>query len=135
MRIALRSVREPDMEFLYELHNDPTVRKYFHQKKKFTYKQHTNYWKHWLHSRNFGDEFSAKIILVDKVPAGCIRRVKGNISVAVLPKFQSNGVGKKALKRFSIPGDSAEIYFENSSSLRLFNAAGFIPLWIKLKKK
>jgi len=131
IKIALKKVDPGDMDFLYELHNDPNIRKYFHQRKKFTYAEHIDYWNYRLNTRSF----TAKIIQVGGIPVGCVRREDKLISIAILPSYQNKGIARDVLKRFCKSGDEAEIYFDNATSLRLFNESGFIPRWVRAVKK
>lgn len=110
-----------ELKFLYNLHTHPQIRKYFFDKRKFTYKEHLAYWEEKLKQK----DFDYKIILYKGKKAGCIRRDKGLISLAILPKYQSKGLGTKAFIDFCKKGDWGELYGDNTRSLHVLMKTGF----------
>ena len=62
--------------------------------------------------------------------------VNNDVRVAVDPKYQKRGIGKKLLNKITedFPECIAKIDIENKASLRLFESCGFIKKYFLLDK-
>ena len=128
--MILRSVFPTDLQFLYDLMTEPSIRAVSHNKQLFTFEEHSNYW--W---RKINDPyFEARIIEEDAKPIGLIRRNNGTISIAILPQWQNKGIGTEVLKAFCKIGDKAEIFPANMKSFSVFEKAGFEVKFATMEK-
>ena len=128
--MILREVKPDDMRFLYDLRNHPEIRAVSHSTKVFTYDEHCDWWRLKLTTRGC----EASIIEYEDKSVGVIRRNGEYISIAILPGYQNQGLGTKAIQSFSKKGDVANALCGNIRSIHTFEKAGFKKAYIVLIK-
>ena len=119
--MRLKDVRPVDMWFLHKLNVHPSIRAMCHNQASFTYERHCEWWKTKLIEKGF----DAMVITHRSKPVGCIRRDRGFVSISVMPEYQNQGIGTKALKAFCMKDDRAEILLDNKKSIHIFKKVGF----------
>lgn len=80
-----------------------------------------------------GDRYH--ICLVDGAPAGYIGAIEGDIRIATHPDYQGKGVGRFLVTEL-LKLDrkvQAKVKVDNKASLRLFESAGFRPVYVILE--
>ena len=126
-----RTVRKGDIWDIYEISNDPTVRRYSLSQKPISKEEHLNWFKKVDKSLFFVLELNGKVI-------GQIRFQKiGNntfeVSISLHSNYRGKGLGKlllrkgisELLKRFPKAKILAKIREENEVSKKLFTGFGF----------
>ncbi len=107
------------VEFIRRLRNMPTVREKFISQEYIGRKQQAAYMtKHRNHYY---------LCLCNGRPVGYVGVIRGDIRVAVLPKFQKRKIGIFLIKNImeKYPTLQAKIKVDNVASFRLFKKAGF----------
>ena len=121
---TLRLAEEKDIENIFNLANDATVRKNSFHQEKISWATHINWFKSKLNSK---DTFFY-IIKTDKDFAGYIRLDRDNtkwlISIAISPDFRGKSYGLKALQKLKkIHPDKtliAYVKIDNKASINMF---------------
>ena len=124
-----------DLDFLFQLRNDPTVRKAFWCGKKIGKGAHAA----WLRA-TLGNPFVHLYIIQEKGTwhdYGYCRLVcdehKGEISVAIHPRFRGNGIATLAIRSLLRKAKAigiqpfAKVKADNVASLKTFLKAGMRP--------
>lgn len=99
MKIFIKKVSKSDLNFTYLLRNNRSIRKNFFNSKIVPIEEH----KAWLLKLLKNKKDLLFIIVKNKSKIGCIRYVKNefyyNISISILPKYQSLNIGSEALRK------------------------------------
>lgn len=125
MNIVLRKANIEDARFIFNVRNQDSVRKVSWDSEPLVWEKH----KEWF-SKNYSFYW---IIETDK---GFVRLKDGEVSIALLDKYQNMGIGTEVLKNKCLgDGIHAEVKLDNLQSLYCFLNAGFKPTGLILKKK
>ena len=99
MKIFIKKVSKSDLNFTYLLRNNRSIRKNFFNSKFVPIEEH----KAWLLKLLKNKKDLLFIVVKNKSKIGCIRYVKNefyyNISISILPKYQSLNIGSEALRK------------------------------------
>lgn len=118
---SIRKVCWNDRYWIYNLMTDEEIRKNFYSPKEITWEEHKAYWKKKLGQKTF----RATAILKQKSwPVGLIRLDEEDISIAIKPGYQRQGIAFEALSRIDLSKSVASIKPSNKASKRLFKKLG-----------
>lgn len=134
-RLALRPADLNDADFLLELRNDPTTRRFSFTQHHISRSEHMA----WLSQRLSDPASLIWIVLCDERQAGQLRLTQidsltAEVHIAVAPEFRGQGLAREILLHVAslckaswprITHLRARIVAENEASLRAFCAAGF----------
>ena len=134
-QLTLRPAGLGDADFLLELRNDPTTRRFSFTRNEISEHDHTK----WLSERLADPASRIWIAVCDGLPAGQLRLTKiddltAEVHIAVAPEFRGRGLARLMLMRVPSLCEAtwsktvrlrARILPENEASLRSFRAAGF----------
>ena len=117
------------MEFIRNLRNNKKIKHNFIQQKHVSKKEHSEYMR-----KNKKNYF---VCYYKNKPVGYVGVVKGDIRIAVVPKYSNQGIGKFMLNFIieKYPKSVAKIKIENAPSLRLFESVGFRKILYLLKRE
>ena len=131
--MRLRLAQKTDAEFLFELRNDPDVRRSAFNEKPLVWKEHLI----WLENKLSSQNTVILIAEVDGAPAGQVRfdieRDGAIVDIALAQQARGRGLGTALLKQgidhfirtnFKI-NFTAYVKKENMASLECFKKAGF----------
>ena len=116
-------------EFVRNLRNNIEVLDGFINKNHITKNQQAEYMK--KNSKYF------RIGLINGEPAGYFGVIDKDIRICTHPDFQKNGLGKFMLDELQKiwPDSFAKIKIENNASIKLFESAGYEPVFLIMKQK
>ena len=116
-------------EFVRNLRNNIEVLDGFINKNHITKNQQAEYMK--KNSKYF------RIGLINGEPAGYFGVIDKDIRICTHPEFQKNGLGKFMLDELQKiwPDSFAKIKIENNASIKLFESAGYEPVFLVMKQK
>ena len=116
-------------EFVRNLRNNIEVLDGFINKNHITNIQQAEYMK--KNSKYF------RIGLINGEPAGYFGVIDKDIRICTHPDFQKNGLGKFMLDELQKiwPDSFAKIKIENNASIKLFESAGYEPVFLIMKQK
>ena len=116
-------------EFVRNLRNNIEVLGGFINKNHITKNQQAEYMK--KNSKYF------IIGLINGEPAGYFGVIDKDIRICTHPEFQKNGLGKFMLDELQKiwPDSIAKIKIENNASIKLFESAGYEPIFLIMKQK
>lgn len=130
MNVELKNVEEKDFKFLFELRNNPEVRKYMFNKNELKWERHVEYWK-----KRISEKIPSYTIVADGKYTGIIKLDWSEfdecyyVSIIIMPEYQRKGIAKMALEllenKFRTKKIRAKIIPENEASKKLFESAGF----------
>jgi len=125
MNIVLRKANVEDARFVFDVCNQESVRKVSWDNEPLIWKKH----KEWF-NKNYSYYW---IIEKDQ---GFVRLKDGEVSIALLDRYQNRGIGTKVLKNKCLgDGIHAEVKLDNLQSLYCFLNAGFKPTGLILKRR
>ena len=117
-RLKLRPATFEDADFLLELKNDPTMRKFaVVSNKKIKRMDHID----WLHD----NMESISIITERGIRLGMFRIADSEVSINLSPICRGRGIGSRVLRKFCPKGVWAKIVDGNVPSMRIFLKNGF----------
>ena len=128
-KYCLKEISENDLEWIYDLMTNKTVREMCFSQKEFSMAEHIAYWKKKLVQK----KFKARAIWHENKPVGLVRLDGNDISIAVKPDFWESGIAFNALSQFDLSNFEARVKPGNDSSLRLFKKLGFKEKFVKKK--
>jgi len=116
-------------EFIRTLRNMDGVREGFIQQAYITAEVHEK------HIKNHGHLYY--ICIEDRVPVGYVGVIDNDIRVATHPDHQKKGVGKFMISELvkNRPTAIAKIKIENTASVALFEACGFVKKYYILEQE
>lgn len=129
MTIEIVKNEEKYWEFVRELRNHHEVKQGFIEQEEITIKSHAKF------MQKYGTMYY--ICLVDDMPAGFVGVIENDIRVATHPDFQQRGIGKFMISELvkSNPTAIAKIKIENTASVALFEACGFVKKYYILEQE
>lgn len=138
-KIHLRETNSTDCELYFEVRNHPVNRSLSTNTQEIDLAAHQI----WFSRKLLQRQNHYFTILLDQFPVGYVRldhRIDNfrEVSIALLPEFQGKKIGQSALILVTEMAKSnglcpllAYIKSENLSSVRIFNAAGFLKSEVK----
>jgi RimJ/RimL family protein N-acetyltransferase len=123
--MILRKATMEDCDFIFNLRNEPYVRKASWNTEKIEYSKH----KEW-----FKNNYKFYYIIGDR--KGFVRIKDKEVSIAVVKEEQNTGLGTAALNEIAkiYPYLKAEVKLDNEQSINFFKNAGFKPVGYILEK-
>ena len=98
MNLNLRKIMKEDIEFLFELVNDSSVRRNSFNSEKIGWNEHQK----WFLSKILSSKTKMFILEKNKTPIGQIRfdlfKREWEVDYAIIEKFRGMGLGKKIIK-------------------------------------
>jgi ribosomal protein S18 acetylase RimI-like enzyme len=115
-------------EFIRKLRLNPECKDGFIEQEKITPEQQIKY------MQKRGNDF--KICLVNGEPAGYMRVIDQDISIAVSPEYRKKGIGLFMINELmkEEPNAFAKIKTSNTASIKLFEKAGFKLKYLHYEK-
>ena len=129
LKFEIAECSEEYWEFVRKLRNNVEVSNGFINKKIITKDQQVEYMN--KNSKYF------RIGLINGKPAGYFGVVDKDIRICTHPDFQKNGLGKFMLNELQKlwPESFAKIKIENNASRKLFESAGYEPVYLIMETK
>ena len=129
LKFEIAKCSEEYWEFVRKLRNNVEVSNGFINKKIITKDQQVEYMK--KNSKYY------RIGLINGEPAGYFGVVDEDIRICTHPNFQKNGLGKFMLNELQKlwPESFAKIKIENNASRKLFESAGYEPVYLIMETK
>ena len=132
MKILIKKISKLDLKFTFSLRNNRFIRKNFFDEKAITYKEHQDWF-----SKKTKNKKNLYFVIFNKTnKVGVIRYDKNifyyNISISILPKYQSKNIGSEAIlisEKFIKKGMLiANVKKNNKKSLNFFLKNGYLML-------
>ena len=135
MRIKVRKVKKKDIEFLFELRNQPSTFQYSKNARPVGQQEHIDWITPILKGKTNKNLF---VIEADRKRAGQVRldidEEKAMVNISLMPEFQGKGIGSIALqmainkiaRKKKVKSFLAEVHQENIASQKLFEKLGFV---------
>lgn len=122
-KVSLRQVTKKDWDFILKIRNAPEFRNAFYDQHTITKKKHYQY----LQKQKTNPDFVNWIICYGKDDVGYVRILNNDISIMISEKFNSKGIGTKALhlvgreaKKLGIKKLVGRMMVHNKSSQKIF---------------